>query len=291
MAKIVFYEDDTAALVEGFMKKVHDPEVPGVPNKAPFLDSKDIETRTKISTLDKITLISTTLTSIGALIQDLVILYPIGTNTPLPAMVLNRIKEEQIENVSVAILGFKEENKDAIDGMEYIDLDPATTTEITETTFLPDVKKILYLMTAARAEEIVKSATPKSVISIPQVRELAAKFNYDDNTRISVAIPQLSTGSWIDLFNTLELVIDKEPIDAVYIECAIKERDFFLRSMVDILEATFHENDVTYVQNETTYIEVVERPEEDIEAEEEETPISQDDPKPIVDVEAEEVKE
>jgi hypothetical protein len=243
MAKIVFYEDNTTALVEGFMKKVHDPSVPGVPDKAPFLDSKDIETRTKISTEDKMTTISTTLTSISALIQDLVILYPIGINTPLPAMVLNRINEEQIENVSVAILGFKEENKDAIDGMEYIDLDPSTT-EITETTFLPDVKKILYLMTAARAEEIVKSASEKSVISIPQVRELAAKFNYDDNTRISVAIPQLSTGSWIDLFNTLELVIDKEPIDAVYIECALKERDFFLRSMVDILEATFHENDV-----------------------------------------------
>ena len=290
MAKIVFYEDNTTALVEGFMKKVHDPEVPGVPDKAAFLDSTDIETRTKISPDDKMTTISTTLTSIAALIQDLVILYPIGTNTPLPAMVLNRIKEEQIENVSVAILDFKEENKDAIDGMEYIDIDPATT-EITETTFLPDVKKILYLMTSARAEEIVKSATEKSVISIPQVRELAAKFNYDDNTRISVAIPQLSTGSWIDLFNTLELVIDKEPIDAVYIECAIKERDFFLRSMVDILEATFHENDVTYVQNETTYIEVVERPEEDEDGEEEAAPISQDDPKPIVDVEAEEVKE
>lgn len=290
MAKIVFYEDDTAALVEGFMKKVHDPEVPGVPDKAPFLDSKDIETRTKISPEDKMTTISTTLTSIAALIQDLVILYPIGTNTPLPAMVLNRINEEQIENVSVAIMCFKEENKDAIDGMEYIYLDPSTT-EISETTFLPDVKKILYLMTAARAEEIVKSATPKSVISIPQVRELAAKFNYDDSTRISVAIPQLSTGSWMDLFNTLELVIDKEPIDAVYIECALKERDFFLRSMVDILEATFHENDVTYVQNETSYIEVVDRPEEDEEAEEEVTPISQDDPTPIVDVEAEEVKE
>lgn len=288
MAKIVFYEDNTTALVEGFMKKVHDPAVPGVPGKAPFLDSTDIETRTKISTEDNMKTISTTLTSIGALIQDLVILYPIGINTPLPAMVLNRINEEQIENVSVAILGFKEENKDAIDGMEYIDLDPSTT-EISETTFLPDVKKILYLMTSARAEEIVKSASEKSVISIPQVRELAAKFNYDDNTRISVAIPQLSTGSWIDLFNTLELVIDKEPIDAVYIECALKERDFFLRSMVDILEATFHENDVTYVQNETTYIEIVDRPEE--EEKEEVTPISQDDPKPIVDVEAEEVKE
>ena len=288
MAKIVFYEDDTAAHVESFMKKVHDPNVPG-PDKAAFLDSKDIESRTKISTEDKMSTISTTLTTISALIQDLIILYPIGINTPLPAMVLNRIKEEQIENVSVAILGFKEENKDAIDGMEYIDLDPASTTEITEETFLPDVKKILYLMTAARAEEIVKSATPKSVISIPQIRELAGKFNYDDS-RVSVAIPQLSTGSWMDLFNTLELVIDKEPIDAVYIECALKERDFFLRSMVDILEATFHENDVTYVQNEKTYIEVVDRPEEE-EEEEEVTPISQDDPTPIVDVEAEEVKE
>lgn len=258
MAKIVFYEDNTTALVEGFMKKVHDPSVPGAPGKAPFLDSKDIETRTKISTEDNMKTIATTLTSIGALIQDLVILYPIGINTPLPAMVLNRINEEQIENVSVAILCFKEENKDAIDGMEYIDLDPSTT-EISETTFLPDVKKILYLMTSARAGELVKNATQNSAIRITDVAELASHFKYDESVRVSIAIPQLSTGSWIDFFDALELVLDKEPIDAVYIECPPKKRDYFLRSMVDILERNFNSNQLTYAQNEKSYVEVVER--------------------------------
>lgn len=216
--------------------------------------------------------ISTTLTSISALIQDLVILYPIGINTPLPAMVLNRINEEQIENVSVAILGFKEENKDAIDGMEYIDLDPSTT-EITETTFLPDVKKILYLMTSEHAAELVKNATQNSAIRITDVAELASHFKYDDSVRVSIAIPQLSTGSWIDFFDTLELVLDKEPIDAVYIECPPKKRDYFLRSMVDILERNFNSNQLTYAQNEKSYVEVVERePENTEEPAAEETP-------------------
>jgi hypothetical protein len=287
MAKIVFYEDNTAALVEDFMKKVHDPEVPGVPDKAAFLDSKDIETRTKISTEEKTSVIATTLTSIAALIQDLVILYPIGSNTPLPAMVSTRIKEENIEGVTVAIMAFKEENADAIDGMEYIDLDPETT-EISEKTFLPDTKKILYLMKSTRAEELVKSATQNSVISIPNVRELAAKFDYDETVRVSVAIPQLSTGSWIDLFNTLEMIIEHDPIDAVYIECE-RERDFFICSIIDILNASTIRDDVEYEQDEKSFIEIIERPTE--EEKEEVTPISQDDPKPIVDVEAEEVKE
>ena len=272
MAKIVFYEDNTTALVEGFMKKVHDPSVPGVPDKAPFLDSTDIETRTKISTEDNMKTIATTLTSIGALIQDLIILYPIGINTPLPAMVLNRINEEQIENVSVAILGFKEENKDAIDGMEYIDLDPSTT-EITENTFIPDIKKILYLMTSEHAGELVKNATQNSAIRITDVAELASHFKYNDSVRVSIAIPQLSTGSWIDFFDTLELVLDKEPIDAVYIECPPKKRDYFLRSMVDILERNFNSNQLTYAQNEKSYVEVVERePENTEESAAEETP-------------------
>ena len=267
MAKIVFYEDNTAALVEDFMKKVHDPAVPGVPDKAAFLDSKDIETRTKISaTEDKMSTIATTLTSIGALIQDLVILYPIGINTPLPAMVDNRIKEEQIENVSVAIMRFKEENMDAINDMEYIYLDPSTA-EISETTFIPDVKKILYLMTSEHATELVKDATQNSVIRITDVAELASHFKYDESVRVSIAIPQLSTGSWSDFFSTLELVLDKEPIDAVYIECPIKERDYFLRSMVDILERNFNSNQLTYAQNEKSYVEVVEREPENTEEE------------------------
>lgn len=264
MAKIVFYEDNTAALVEGFMKKVHDPAVPDVPSKASFIDSTDIETRTKISTEDNMKTISTTLTSIGALIQDLIILYPIGINTPLPAMVLNRINEEQIENVSVAIMCFKEENKDAIDGMEYIYLDPSTT-EISETTIIPDVKKILYLMTSERATELVKGATQNSAIRITDVAELASHFKYDESVRVSIAIPQLSTGSWIDFFGTLELILDKEPIDSVYIECPPKKRDYFLRSMVDILERNFNSNQLTYAQNEKSYVEVVEREPENTE--------------------------
>lgn len=264
MAKIVFYEDNTAALVEGFMKKVHDPAVPDVPSKASFIDSTDIETRTKISTEDNMKTISTTLTSIGALIQDLIILYPIGINTPLPAMVLNRINEEQIENVSVAIMCFKEENKDAIDGMEYVYLDPSTT-EISETTIIPDVKKILYLMTSERASELVKGATQNSAIRITDVAELASHFKYDESVRVSIAIPQLSTGSWIDFFGTLELILDKEPIDSVYIECPLKKRDYFLRSMVDILERNFNSNQLTYEQNEKSYVEVVEREPENTE--------------------------
>lgn len=264
MAKIVFYEDNTAALVEGFMKKVHDPAVPDVPSKASFIDSTDIETRTKISTEDNMKTISTTLTSIGALIQDLIILYPIGINTPLPAMVLNRINEEQIENVSVAIMCFKEENKDAIDGMEYVYLDPSTT-EISETTIIPDVKKILYLMTSERASELVKGATQNSAIRITDVAELASHFKYDESVRVSIAIPQLSTGSWIDFFGTLELILDKEPIDSVYIECPPKKRDYFLRSMVDILERNFNSNQLTYAQNEKSYVEVVEREPENTE--------------------------
>lgn len=264
MAKIVFYEDNTAALVEGFMKKVHDPAVPDVPSKASFIDSTDIETRTKISTEDNMKTISTTLTSIGALIQDLIILYPIGINTPLPAMVLNRINEEQIENVSVAIMCFKEENKDAIDGMEYVYLDPSTT-EISETTIIPDVKKILYLMTSERASELVKGATQNSAIRITDVAELASHFKYDESVRVSIAIPQLSTGSWIDFFGTLELILDKEPIDSVYIECPPKKRDYFLRSMVDILERNFNSNQLTYEQNEKSYVEVVEREPENTE--------------------------
>ncbi len=264
MAKVVFYEDNVTALVEGFMKKVHDPSVPDVPNKAAFLDSTDIETRTKISTEDNMKTISTTLTSIGALIQDLIILYPIGINTPLPAMVLNRIKEEQIENVSVAIMCFKEENKDAIDDMDYIYLDPSTT-EISETTIIPDVKKILYLMTSERATKLVKNATQNSAIRITDVAELASHFKYDETVRVSIAIPQLSAGSWIDFFDTLELILDKEPIDAVYIECPPKKRDYFLRSMVDILERNFNSNQLTYAQTEKSYVEVVEREPENTE--------------------------
>ena len=266
MAKIVFYDDNVANLVEDFMKKVHDPEVPGVPDKAAFLDSKDIETRTKISTEEKTSVIATTLTSIAALIQDLIILYPIGSNTPLPAMVNTRIKEENIEGVTVAIMAFKEENADAIDGMEYIDLDPKTT-EISEKTFLPDVKKILYLMTSKHATELVKDATQNSVIRITDVAELASHFKYDESVRVSIAIPQLSTGSWSDFFSTLELVLDKEPIDAVYIECPLKKRDYFLRSMVDILERNFNSNQLTYAQNEKSYVEVIEREPENTEEE------------------------
>ena len=266
MAKIIFYGEDVAKLVEDFMNKIR----ANGARKASFIDAKDIEERTKISIADKSTTITTTLTSIAGLISDLFILYPCsGMGTVLPAMTDTRVKEENMENVSVAVLRLAEENMDNIDGVEYIDLDPATT-EITETTFIPDIKKILYLMTSERASELVKNATQNSAIRITDVAGLASHFKYDESVRVSIAIPQLSTGSWIDFFGTLELILEKEPIDAVYIECPLKERDYFLRSMVDILERSFVEGAITYAQNEKSYIEIVEREEEP--AAEKETP-------------------
>lgn len=268
MAKIIFYEENAAKLVEDFMNKIR----ANGARKAAFIDAKDIEERTKISVADKSTTIATTLTSIAGLINDLFILYPCsGMGTVLPAMTDTRVKEENIENVSVAVLRLTEENMDNIDGMEYIDLDAATT-EITENTFIPDIKKILYLMTSERAGELVKNATQNSAIRITDVAELASHFKYDESVRVSIAIPQLSTGSWIDFFDTLELILEKEPIDAVYIECPLKERDYFLRSMVDILEASFVDGAITYAQNEKSYVEVIEREEEPAAANEEETP-------------------
>lgn len=266
MAKIIFYEEEVAKLVEDFMNKIR----ANGARKAAFIDVKDIEERTKISIADKSTTIATTLTSIAGLINDLFILYPCsGTGTVLPAMTDTRVKEENIENVSVAVLRLAEENMDNIDGMEYIDLDPSTT-EITENTFIPDIKKILYLMTSERAGELVKNATQDSAIRITDVAELASHFEYDESVRVSIAIPQLSTGSWSDFFDTLELVLEKEPIDSVYIECPQDERDYFLRSMVDILERSFVDGAIKYAQNEKSYIEIVEHKEEP--AAEEETP-------------------
>ena len=266
MAKIIFYEENAAKLVEDFMNKIR----ANGARKANFIDAKAIEERTKISITDKSTTIATTLTSIAGLINDLFILYPCsGTGTVLPAMTDTRVKEENIENVSVAVLRLAEENMDNIDGMEYIDLDPSTT-EITENTFIPDIKKILYLMTSERAGELVKNATQNSAIHITDVAELASHFEYDESVRVSIAIPQLSTGSWSDFFDTLELVLEKEPIDSVYIECPQDERDYFLRSMVDILERSFVDGAIKYAQNEKSYIEIVEHKEEP--AAEEETP-------------------
>lgn len=266
MAKIIFYEENAAKLVEDFMNKIR----ANGARKANFIDAKAIEERTKISITDKSTTIATTLTSIAGLINDLFILYPCsGTGTVLPAMTDTRVKEENIENVSVAVLRLAEENMDNIDGMEYIDLDPSTT-EITENTFIPDIKKILYLMTSERAGELVKNATQDSAIHITDVAELASHFEYDESVRVSIAIPQLSTGSWSDFFDTLELVLEKEPIDSVYIECPQDERDYFLRSMVDILERSFVDGAIKYAQNEKSYIEIVEHKEEP--AAEEETP-------------------
>ena len=205
MAKIIFYEEEVAKLVEDFMNKIR----ANGARKANFIDAKAIEERTKISITDKSTTIATTLTSIAGLINDLFILYPCsGTGTVLPAMTDTRVKEENIENVSVSILRLTEENMDNIDGMEYIDLDPATT-EITENTFIPDIKRILYLMTSERAGELVKNATQNSAIHITDVAELASHFDYEDSVRVSIAIPQLSTGSWIDFFDTLELVLER----------------------------------------------------------------------------------
>ena len=265
MAKIIFYEEEVAKLVEDFMNKIR----ANGARKANFIDAKAIEERTKISITDKSTTIATTLTSIAGLINDLFILYPCsGTGTVLPAMTDTRVKEENIENVSVSILRLTEENMDNIDGMEYIDLDPATT-EITENTFIPDIKRILYLMTSERAGELVKNATQNSAIHITDVAELASHFDYEDSVRVSIAIPQLSTGSWIDFFDTLELVLEKEPIDSVYIECPQDERDYFLRSMVDLLERSFVDGAIKYAQNEKSYIEVVEHNEEEPAAEEE----------------------
>lgn len=266
MAKIIFYEENAAKLVEDFMNKIR----ANGARKANFIDAKAIEERTKISITDKSTTIATTLTSIAGLINDLFILYPCsGTGTVLPAMTDTRVKEENIENVSVAVLRLAEENMDNIDGMEYIDLDPSTT-EITENTFIPDIKKILYLMTSERAGELVKNATQDSAIHITDVAELASHFEYDESVRVSIAIPQLSTGSWSDFFDTLELVLEKEPIDSVYIECPQDERDYFLRSMVDILERSFVDGAIKYAQNEKSYIEIVEHKEEPVA--EEETP-------------------
>ena len=72
MAKIIFYGEDVAKLVEDFMNKIR----ANGARKASFIDAKDIEERTKISIADKSTTITTTLTSIAGLISDLFILYP-----------------------------------------------------------------------------------------------------------------------------------------------------------------------------------------------------------------------
>ena len=49
MAKIIFYEEEVAKLVEDFMNKIR----ANGARKAAFIDAKDIEERTKISIADK----------------------------------------------------------------------------------------------------------------------------------------------------------------------------------------------------------------------------------------------
>lgn len=280
MAKIIFYADEVSKLVEDFMNKIHE----NGSTKTNFIDSVDIEKKTKITpTEDKMTTISTALTTIGAFIQDLIILYPISVNTPLPAMVDNHIKEEQIENVSVAIMCFKEDNMDCINGMEYITLDPSTT-EITESTFIPDVKKILYLMTAERAKEIIdKIETENNSISIANGKEFVERFGYDEKTNISVMIPQLFSVSWIDFFSLFEVAVDNDPFDVVYLEYS-ETTDFFLNSIITVLEKKFPEGSITYRSGDKSYIELVKQAveEEDIKI----TPV-EDNTTPVVDVEPE----
>ena len=262
MAKIVFYEDNIAGLVEGFMKKVHDPAVPDVPNKMAFLDSKDLETRIKISPDDDPKRIAIALCTTAGLIPNLIILYPCYDG--LEEVVKEYIIKREC-SVDMAILRVKSDDNYAIKDLEYIEIDPSNTTELSESTFVPETKKILYLMTSERATELVKNATQNSAIHITDVAELASHFKYNESVRVSIAIPQLSAVSWVDFFDTLELILEKEPIDAVYIECPPKKRDYFLRSMVDILERNFNPNQLTYAQNEKSYVEVVEREPENAE--------------------------
>ena len=254
MSKIVFYEENAAESVKYFMKKVHDPEVPGIPDKASFLDETDIAKKAKITPDDDPKRIATALGTIAGLVPNLIILYPCHDG-------LEEVVEEYIIkrecSVDMAILRVKSDDNYVIKDLEYIEIDPSNT-ELTESTFVPETKKILYLMTTERALDLVNVASDTTRVVVTSAHELMSYFKYDRFTRVSISVPQLTAGSWVELFDTLEQVIEKDPIDAVYIECADQQRDYFIKSILDILDSTFAEGDIVYFQSERSYLKVVE---------------------------------
>lgn len=107
---------------------------------------------------------------------------------------------------------------------------------ITIDDIVPKVETVLYIMPAAVATEKIKSANQKSEFKI-DAETLKERCGIDASARLGVSVPQLTVATWNEFFTMLEMAIDKQPVNKIYVEGNYKdefcdEDDFLVKSIL-----------------------------------------------------------
>ena len=111
---------------------------------------------------------------------------------------------------------------------------------ITIDDIVPKVETVLYIMPAAVATEKIKSATQKSEFKI-DAETLKERCEIDASARLGVSVPQLTVATWNEFFTMLEMAIDKQPVNKIYVEGNYNdefcdEDDFLVKSILQIVD-------------------------------------------------------
>ena len=117
---------------------------------------------------------------------------------------------------------------------------------ITIDDIVPKVETVLYIMPAAVATEKIKSATQKSEFKI-DAETLKERCEIDASARLGVSVPQLTVATWTEFFTMLEMAIDKQPVNKIYVEgnykdefneefCEPFEDDFLVKSILQMVD-------------------------------------------------------
>ncbi len=268
MAKIIFYNTAIEEKVNKFMESLND----GERREEQFITFGMLSARTGITTESKASSV------VSAIIS---VITMVNANIFVPF----------IEYIEDEIVTYVTNNKDSIAPIEFFYInakgsDDSTTIELNDeeeiryTMFVPKTVSVLYVSTINSIEKTVQNISPKSriIFDMPRIKELA---KIDDDTRIALAFPQITSSSSLEFTKILEDALKINPVDIIIFEEDENGLDFFLRMVRNAVPNMEHRY---YIDTPAYKIEETEEDENDVEENIEEAN-EEDDATPTVDAE------
>lgn len=243
MSQIIFYTNELEEAVNNFMTSIQDDQ-----DKARrFITFDTMAQRTKVTLESSASEIVSSMVTLASVIE-------VNIFVPWMSLIRGSLKEyienNNVENVSYRIaIPEGEETPKLLSGEtkeKHIIIIPGGGMDYTM--FFPEAAKVLYLLPVSAAEELLKTATENTRVSV-DLDTLKAKTDITTE-QVAISIPQLSTVSWVDLFKYLENDIKNETMEVVYVETV----DMITESVSDYIKKLDTESKIKIVIGEQSLI-------------------------------------
>lgn len=236
MSTVLFYTKDLEESVNNFMSSIQNDSSKAMK----FVTFDQMSQRTKVTLESSATEVVSSIITFGTLISDVFIFVP------WMSLIRGSLKEyidtHEVDNIVYMMLS-TEESKSSItllSGESQNNIMVIPESGITYEMFVPNVKRVMYLIPSAKVEEDLKNVTPKSQVEFNNIALLRDTCKFEDTVNIGIAMPQLQIGTWNEMFKLIESSIETNPVDAIYCESKSEEEtsDFFMRSIIKLVGYT-----------------------------------------------------